>query len=124
MGRPRRDSRQQNGITLRGLSQPTFATKSAVVQTWQWRAVTPACDPRRMFVPTRLRAAACPVGRARQAVYLRRSIRSSHQVLELCQIVNGRVELTHTGTEVRRGVRRKLADEILASVRVHPSTCC
>src|SRR5438105_14425849 len=29
MGRPRRDSRQQNGITLRGLSQPTFATKSA-----------------------------------------------------------------------------------------------
>jgi hypothetical protein len=26
---PRRDSRQQNGITLRSLSQPTFATKSA-----------------------------------------------------------------------------------------------
>ncbi len=30
MGRPRRDSRQQNGITVRGLSQPTFATKSAM----------------------------------------------------------------------------------------------
>jgi len=29
MDRPRRDSRQHNGITLRGLSQPTFATKSA-----------------------------------------------------------------------------------------------
>jgi hypothetical protein len=29
MNRPRRDSRQHNGITLRGLSQPTFATKSA-----------------------------------------------------------------------------------------------
>jgi len=30
MDRPRRDSRQQNGITVRGLSQPTFATKSAL----------------------------------------------------------------------------------------------
>jgi hypothetical protein len=29
MDRPRRDSRQHNGITLRDLSQPTFATKSA-----------------------------------------------------------------------------------------------
>src|SRR5437899_5730689 len=29
MDRPRRESRQHNGITLRGLSQPTFATKSA-----------------------------------------------------------------------------------------------
>jgi hypothetical protein len=29
MDQPRRDSRQQNRITLRGLSQPTFATKSA-----------------------------------------------------------------------------------------------
>ena len=29
MDRPRRDSRQHNGITLRGLSQPTSATKSA-----------------------------------------------------------------------------------------------
>jgi hypothetical protein len=29
MDRPRRDSRQQNGIMLRGLSQLTFATKSA-----------------------------------------------------------------------------------------------
>jgi hypothetical protein len=29
MDRPRRDSRQHNGITLAGLSQPTFATKSA-----------------------------------------------------------------------------------------------
>jgi hypothetical protein len=30
MDRPRRDSRQHNGITLRGPSQPTFATKSAL----------------------------------------------------------------------------------------------
>jgi hypothetical protein len=30
MDRPRRDSRQQNGIMLRGLSQLTFATKSAL----------------------------------------------------------------------------------------------
>src|SRR4030088_3165163 len=30
MDRPRRDSRQHNGITLRGLSQLTFATKSAM----------------------------------------------------------------------------------------------
>jgi hypothetical protein len=29
MDRPRRDSRQHNGITVRGLSQLTFATKSA-----------------------------------------------------------------------------------------------
>src|SRR5215207_420018 len=29
MDRPRRESRQHNGITVRGLSQPTFATKSA-----------------------------------------------------------------------------------------------
>jgi hypothetical protein len=29
MDQPRRDSRQHNGITLPGLSQPTFATKSA-----------------------------------------------------------------------------------------------
>ncbi|WP_247434940.1 hypothetical protein, partial [Bradyrhizobium sp. 44] len=29
MDRPRRDSRQHNGITVRDLSQPTFATKSA-----------------------------------------------------------------------------------------------
>src|SRR6185436_834040 len=29
MDRPRRDSRHHNGITLRGVSQPTFATKSA-----------------------------------------------------------------------------------------------
>jgi hypothetical protein len=29
MDRPRRDSRQHNGITVRRLSQPTFATKSA-----------------------------------------------------------------------------------------------
>src|SRR5271154_6349387 len=29
MDRPRRESRQHNGITLRGLSQLTFATKSA-----------------------------------------------------------------------------------------------
>jgi hypothetical protein len=29
MDRPRRDSRQHNGITVRGQSQPTFATKSA-----------------------------------------------------------------------------------------------
>jgi hypothetical protein len=29
MNRPRRESRQHNGITLRGLSQLTFATKSA-----------------------------------------------------------------------------------------------
>jgi hypothetical protein len=29
MDRPRRDSRQHNGITVCGLSQPTFATKSA-----------------------------------------------------------------------------------------------
>jgi hypothetical protein len=29
MDRPRRDSPQHNGITLRGLPQPTFATKSA-----------------------------------------------------------------------------------------------
>jgi hypothetical protein len=29
MDRPRRDSRQHNGITVRGLPQPTFATKSA-----------------------------------------------------------------------------------------------
>jgi hypothetical protein len=29
MVRPRRDSRQHNGITIRGLSQLTFATKSA-----------------------------------------------------------------------------------------------
>src|SRR5258708_39936538 len=29
MDRPLRDPRQHNGITLRGLSQPTFATKSA-----------------------------------------------------------------------------------------------
>jgi hypothetical protein len=31
MDRPRRDSRQHNGITLRALSQPTFATKSAEI---------------------------------------------------------------------------------------------
>jgi hypothetical protein len=30
MDRPRRDSRQHNGITLRRLSQLTFATKSAL----------------------------------------------------------------------------------------------
>jgi hypothetical protein len=30
MNRPRRDSRQQNGITVRGPSQLTFATKSAL----------------------------------------------------------------------------------------------
>jgi hypothetical protein len=30
MDRPRRDSRQHNGITLRGVSQLTFATKSAL----------------------------------------------------------------------------------------------
>jgi hypothetical protein len=30
MDRPRRDSRQHNGITVRGLPQPTFATKSAI----------------------------------------------------------------------------------------------
>jgi hypothetical protein len=30
MDRPRRESRQHNGITVRGLSQPTFATKSAL----------------------------------------------------------------------------------------------
>jgi len=30
MDRPRRDSRQHNGIIIRGLSQPTFATKSAL----------------------------------------------------------------------------------------------
>src|SRR3982074_2348080 len=30
MDRPRRESRQHNGITLRGLSQLTFATKSAM----------------------------------------------------------------------------------------------
>src|SRR5665647_2624131 len=29
MDRPRRDSRQHNGITVLGPSQPTFATKSA-----------------------------------------------------------------------------------------------
>jgi len=29
MDRPRRDSPQHNGITVRGLSQPTSATKSA-----------------------------------------------------------------------------------------------
>jgi hypothetical protein len=29
MDRPRRDSRQRNGITVRGLPQPTFTTKSA-----------------------------------------------------------------------------------------------
>src|SRR6266550_9648217 len=29
MDRPRRESRQHNGIMLRALSQPTFATKSA-----------------------------------------------------------------------------------------------
>src|SRR5579872_1041227 len=29
MDRPRRESRHHNGITLRGRSQPTFATKSA-----------------------------------------------------------------------------------------------
>ena len=29
MDRPRRNSRQHNGITVRGLPQPTFATKSA-----------------------------------------------------------------------------------------------
>jgi len=33
MDRPRRDSRQHNGITLRGLSQPTSATKSA--RSWR-----------------------------------------------------------------------------------------
>jgi hypothetical protein len=68
--------------------------------------------------------ATCPAGYARQAVHLRRPILSDHQVLELCQIVNGRAELFHTGTEVRRGGRRKLAEEILACVRIHPSTCC
>ena len=30
MDRPRRESRQHNGITVRGLSQLTFATKSAL----------------------------------------------------------------------------------------------
>jgi hypothetical protein len=30
MDRPRRESLQHNGITLRGLSQLTFATKSAL----------------------------------------------------------------------------------------------
>jgi hypothetical protein len=30
MDRPRRDSRQHNGITVRGLSQLTSATKSAI----------------------------------------------------------------------------------------------
>jgi hypothetical protein len=30
MDRPRRDSHQRNGITVRGLPQPTFATKSAL----------------------------------------------------------------------------------------------
>ena len=42
MDRTRRDSRQHNGITLRALSQPTFATKSAnkrhrkldLIRTW------------------------------------------------------------------------------------------
>jgi hypothetical protein len=39
MDRPHRDSRQQNGIMLRGLSQPTFATKSANRRhrkAWAW----------------------------------------------------------------------------------------
>src|SRR6478609_8485354 len=33
MDRPRRDSRHHNGITLRGVSQPTFATKLALFGT-------------------------------------------------------------------------------------------
>jgi hypothetical protein len=33
---PRRDSRQQNGITVRSLSQPTSATKSALLRVFDF----------------------------------------------------------------------------------------
>src|SRR6476620_11076086 len=49
MDRPRRDSRQHNGITLRGLSQPTFATKSAITGSGKASvamACRGPCDPR------------------------------------------------------------------------------
>ena len=41
MDRPRRDSRHHNGITLRGVSQPTFATKSATSgHCWRYRMLS------------------------------------------------------------------------------------
>ncbi|MGP8120982.1 MAG: sterol desaturase family protein, partial [Xanthobacteraceae bacterium] len=40
MDRPRRDSRQHNGITVRRRSQPTFATKSAVFGNWHPQTAT------------------------------------------------------------------------------------
>jgi hypothetical protein len=43
MDQPRRDSRQQNGITLRGLSQPTFATKSALFGRGAMSHFSPLC---------------------------------------------------------------------------------
>jgi len=46
MDRPRRDSRQQNGITVQGLSQLTSATKSAnrrTEQAYSWPGSS-ACD--------------------------------------------------------------------------------
>jgi hypothetical protein len=52
MDRPRRESRQHNGITLRGLSQLTFATKSANYRPW------PRTDAR---ISSRLQTASVPI---------------------------------------------------------------
>ena len=68
MDRPRRDSRQHDGITVRGMSQPTFATKSApnghrrrlgecplfvVDQKWLASGQNDAIDPQEtLAVPT------------------------------------------------------------------------
>jgi len=47
MDRPRRDSPQHNGITLRGLSQPTFATKSARNRHGVMSALSPLSGSKR-----------------------------------------------------------------------------
>src|ERR1700730_1526677 len=47
MDRPRRDSPQHNGITLRGLSQPTSATKSALFGSPVMSALSPECARQR-----------------------------------------------------------------------------
>jgi hypothetical protein len=47
MDRPRRDSRQQNGIMLQGLSQLTFATKSALFGLRAVSAGSPKCAQER-----------------------------------------------------------------------------
>jgi len=47
MNRSRRDSRQHNGITPQGLSQPTFATKSARNGHGAMSDLSPLCAPKR-----------------------------------------------------------------------------